>query len=57
MVGSLDIWIGAENPGPDRGANWLPPPGPFHLFLCAYLPRIDLLEGRMPVPHPETYDD
>jgi len=56
--GSLDIWIGADNPGPDRGANWLPaPPGPFHLFPCAYLPRIDQLEGRMPVPHPGTYDD
>lgn len=56
--GSLDIWIGAENPGPAREPNWLPaPPGPFHLFLRAYMPRIDLLEGRMPVPHPEPCDD
>ncbi|MCO6188492.1 DUF1254 domain-containing protein [Rhizobium sp. L1K21] len=54
--GSLDIWISADNPGPEREANWLPaPPGPFHLFLRAYLPRTELLEKHVAVPHPEPY--
>jgi len=49
--GSLDIWIGHEPPGADRQANWLPAPaGPFALFMRAYLPRPELLQGyyRMP---------
>jgi hypothetical protein len=49
--GALDIWIGDENPGSDREANWLPaPPGPFALFMRAYLPKPELLQGyyRMP---------
>lgn len=52
--GSLDIWIGKESPGAEREANWLPAPaGPFQIFLRAYLPRIDLLEGRYVIPDPE----
>ncbi|ASM74146.1 MULTISPECIES: DUF1254 domain-containing protein [Roseobacteraceae] len=52
--GSLDIWIGHDSPGADRESNWLPaPPGPFQLFLRAYLPRIELLEGRYKIPDPE----
>ena len=49
--GSLDIWIGAENPGPGRESNWLPAPaGPFTVFMRAYLPKPELLQGyyRMP---------
>ncbi|WP_293478047.1 DUF1254 domain-containing protein [Phenylobacterium sp.] len=49
--GSLDIWIGHENPGAGREGNWLPAPaGPFALFMRAYLPRPELLQGyyRMP---------
>lgn len=49
--GSLDIWIGHENPGADREGNWLPAPAaPFALFMRAYLPKPELLQGyyRMP---------
>ncbi len=52
--GSLDIWIGHDSPGADRESNWLPaPPGTFQLFLRAYLPRVELLEGRYRIPDPE----
>lgn len=50
--GSLDIWIGRNNPGGDKTANWLPAPksGPFALYLRAYLPRAELLDGRFRFP-------
>lgn len=50
--GSLDIWIGRTDPGGERSANWLPAPkaGPFALYLRAYLPRAELLDGRFHVP-------
>ena len=49
--GSLDIWIGAASPGPERESNWLPAPeGPFALFMRAYLPRPELLDGRWRLP-------
>lgn len=49
--GSLDIWIGNRSPGPERESNWLPAPAaPFALFMRAYLPKPELLQGyyRMP---------
>jgi hypothetical protein len=49
--GSLDIWIGAASPGTERESNWLPAPeGPFALFMRAYLPRPELLDGRWRLP-------
>ena len=49
--GSLDIWIGHDRPGPEREANWLPAPdGPFALFMRAYLPKPELLEGGYRLP-------
>lgn len=49
--GSLDIWIGHESPGAGREANWLPaPPGPFALFMRAYLPKAPFLEGAYRLP-------
>lgn len=50
--GTLDIWIGRADPGGDRTANWLPAPktGPFSLFLRAYLPKPELLDGRFRLP-------
>ena len=49
--GSLDIWIGHERPAPEREANWLPAPaGPFALFMRAYLPKPELLEGGYRLP-------
>ena len=49
--GSLDIWIGHADPGVERAANWLPAPaGPFALFMRAYLPKTELLEGGYRLP-------
>ena len=49
--GSLDIWIGHADPGGERTANWLPAPaGPFALFMRAYLPKTQLLEGGYRLP-------
>lgn len=49
--GSLDIWIGAQSPGGEREANWLPAPaGPFALFMRAYLPKAEMLEGAYRLP-------
>ena len=49
--GSLDIWIGHENPGPEQAPNWLPAPaGPFALFMRCYLPKPELLEGSYRLP-------
>jgi hypothetical protein len=49
--GSLDIWIGHEHPGEGRENNWLPAPdGPFALFMRAYLPKAEMLEGVYHLP-------
>jgi hypothetical protein len=49
--GSLDIWIGHADPGDERRSNWLPAPdGPFALFMRAYLPKAELLDGRYRLP-------
>ena len=50
--GALDLWIGRADPGGEHSANWLPAPksGPFALFLRAYLPRAEFLDGRFRVP-------
>ncbi len=49
--GSLDIWIGHASPGADRESNWLPAPeGPFALFMRAYLPKPELLDGGYRLP-------
>jgi hypothetical protein len=51
LDGSLDIWIGHASPGPEREANWLPAPaGPFALFMRAYLPKAELLDGGYRLP-------
>ena len=50
--GALDLWIGRNDPGGERSANWLPAPkaGPFAMYLRAYLPRAELLDGRFRLP-------
>jgi hypothetical protein len=49
--GSLDLWIGHDNPGPERQANWLPAPaGPFTMTLRAYLPGPAVLNGDYRLP-------
>ena len=53
--GSLDIWIGSESPGEDLQGNWLPAPaGPFALFMRAYLPKPELLDGAYRLPPVEA---
>ena len=54
--GSLDIWIGPEDPGGARAANWLPAPAdkPYALILRAYLPKPELLNGGYRLPPIET---
>lgn len=50
--GSLDIYIQANSPGPDREANWLPcPPSlPFNLTMRVYQPSKPLLDGAYKIP-------
>lgn len=50
--GALDVWIGRSDPGGERSANWLPAPktGPFAMYLRAYLPKAELLDGRYRLP-------
>lgn len=45
--GSLDVYVQASTPGPDREANWLPAPtGPFGLCMRLYAPAPDSLNGQ-----------
>ena len=50
--GSLDIWIGAASPRPDKEANWLPAPksGPFNLTVRIFLPDEAMLDGTYELP-------
>jgi len=46
--GSLDMYIQAESPGPDKESNWLPcpPSGPFNISIRVYQPDQAMLDGR-----------
>lgn len=50
--GSVTLWIGRADPGGARSANWLPAPatGPWALYMRAYLPRPQMLDGRWRLP-------
>jgi hypothetical protein len=52
--GSVDLYIQAANPGPDKEASWLPAPsGPFNLMLRLYWPKErppSLLDGTWQPP-------
>jgi hypothetical protein len=52
--GSVDLYIQAANPGPDKESNWLPAPsGPFNLMLRLYWPKErppSLLDGTWQPP-------
>jgi hypothetical protein len=49
--GSLDIYLQAESPGPEKESNWLPtPPGLFNLTLRNYFPKAAAYDGSYKVP-------
>ncbi|NPV61680.1 MAG: DUF1254 domain-containing protein [Methanotrichaceae archaeon] len=49
--GSLDIYIQADSPGPDKEANWLPcPRGNFRPVMRMYQPRPEALDGTYVLP-------
>ena len=49
--GSLDLYLGHENPGADREANWLPAPTePLGVTMRLYAPRPEVLDGRWNPP-------
>jgi hypothetical protein len=52
--GSVDIYLQAASPGPDKESNWLPSPpkGPFYLILRMYGPQGALAEGKWQAPQP-----
>jgi hypothetical protein len=55
--GSLQVFIGRDEP-PHGAANWLPAgPGPFELTLRCYQPRPELLDGRYTVPPLVSLED
>lgn len=52
--GSLTVYVQHERPAADQVANWLPAPaGDFELFIRAYWPRAELLEGKWTPPAAE----
>ena len=50
--GSLDIYVQATSPGPERESNWLPTPpsGMFNLTTRIYQPKKELLDGTYKMP-------
>lgn len=50
--GSLDIYVQAESPGPDKESNWLPAPkgAPFEPSMRIYSPRREALDGTWSPP-------
>ena len=50
--GSIDIYIGATTPGPEREANWLPSPasGPFSIAMRLYWPKAEATDGKWKPP-------
>lgn len=50
--GTLIIHVQAASPGKERESNWLPAPGgaDFSLFLRAYWPKPEILDGRWAPP-------
>ena len=49
---SLDIYVQAESPGPDKESNWLPSPrgAPFQPTMRLYSPRKEVADGSWAPP-------
>ena len=55
--GTLTLYAGGPNPGPDREANWLPAPdGTFSLYIRAYWGEAPILDGSWQPPKIEKRD-
>lgn len=49
--GSLDLYLQAESPGPDKEGNWLPvAKAPFNLLMRLYWPKSELLDDAWSPP-------
>lgn len=49
--GSLTVYVGAQSPGQEHEANWLPAPdGHFSLYIRAYWGRQEILDGTWQPP-------
>ncbi len=50
--GSLDIYVQAKSPGPDKESNWLPAPkdAPFHPTMRLYSPKPEATDGTWAPP-------
>lgn len=50
--GSLDLYIQADSPGPDKEANWLPAPtsGTFNLVVRNFWPKEEMFDGSWKMP-------
>ncbi|MGH6689556.1 MAG: DUF1254 domain-containing protein [Gammaproteobacteria bacterium] len=56
--GSLDIYLQAESPGPDKESNWLPtPPGRFNLTPRNYFPKEAAYDSSYKVPAVRKVDE
>lgn len=49
--GSLTLYVQHESPGKDKESNWLPAPDDeFSLYIRAYWPKAELMEGKWTPP-------
>jgi hypothetical protein len=56
--GSLTLYAGADSPGQDKEANWLPAPiGRFSLYLRANWPDETILDGTWKPPLVEQMNE
>ena len=52
--GSLTIYVQNSSPGADKETNWLPAPKDvFSLYIRAYWPKAEIMEGKWTPPHIE----
>ncbi|GAK73331.1 hypothetical protein RRU01S_35_00400 [Agrobacterium rubi TR3 = NBRC 13261] len=53
--GSLTLYIQEKSPGQGNDPNWLPAPaGEFSLYLRAYWPKTEIVDGTWSPPGEQT---